>query len=111
MSLIGPRPPLPSEVAAYDDLVMRRLRVKPGLTGAWQVSGRSDLCWEESIRLDLDYVDNWSVCTDLAILARTPLARAEPPRRLLTAGVTPARGLASPRARGAAGAPPRPGSR
>ncbi len=74
MSLIGPRPPLPGEVAEYDDLVRRRLRVKPGLTGAWQVSGRSDLSWEESVRLDLDYVDNWSVWTDLAILARTPLA-------------------------------------
>lgn len=74
MSLIGPRPPLPCEVAAYDDLVMRRLRVKPGLTGAWQVAGRSDLSWEESVRLDLDYVDNWSVWTDVSILARTPLA-------------------------------------
>ncbi len=74
MSLIGPRPPLPAEVAEYDELVKRRLRVKPGLTGAWQVSGRSDLGWEESVRLDLDYVDNWSVWTDLEILVRTPLA-------------------------------------
>lgn len=74
MSLVGPRPPLPSEVADYDDLAYHRLWVKPGLTGLWQVSGRSDLSWQESIRLDLRYVDNWSVGMDLTILARTAWA-------------------------------------
>lgn len=71
MSLVGPRPPLPEEVAAYTDDAVRRLRVKPGLTGLWQVSGRSDLSWEESLRLDLRYVDNWSIALDLSILWRT----------------------------------------
>src|SRR5690554_2977760 len=71
MSLVGPRPPLGEEVAAYADAVYRRLRVKPGLTGLWQVSGRSDLSWEESVRLDLRYVDNWSVTMDLLILWKT----------------------------------------
>lgn len=71
MSLVGPRPPLGEEVAAYADAVHRRLRVKPGLTGLWQVSGRSDLSWEESVRLDLRYVDNWSVAMDLLILWKT----------------------------------------
>jgi lipopolysaccharide/colanic/teichoic acid biosynthesis glycosyltransferase len=71
MSLVGPRPPLPSEVAAYDADAYRRLRVRPGLTGLWQVSGRSDLSWEESLRLDLRYVDNWSLALDLQILWRT----------------------------------------
>lgn len=71
MSLVGPRPPLPEEVAAYDDDATRRLRVRPGLTGLWQVSGRSDLSWEESLRLDLRYVDNWSMSLDLQILWRT----------------------------------------
>jgi exopolysaccharide biosynthesis polyprenyl glycosylphosphotransferase len=71
MSLIGPRPALPSEVAAYDGLLSRRLVVKPGMTGLWQVSGRSDLDWEETVRLDLAYVDNWSWRTDLRIAART----------------------------------------
>jgi exopolysaccharide biosynthesis polyprenyl glycosylphosphotransferase len=74
MSLIGPRPPLPGEVALYEDDVVRRLRVKPGLTGLWQVSGRSDLSWEESVRLDLWYVDNWSLVLDLQILGRTAKA-------------------------------------
>jgi lipopolysaccharide/colanic/teichoic acid biosynthesis glycosyltransferase len=74
MSLIGPRPPLPSEVAQYEDDAVRRLRVKPGLTGLWQVSGRSDLSWEESVRLDLWYVDNWSLVLDLQILGRTAQA-------------------------------------
>jgi lipopolysaccharide/colanic/teichoic acid biosynthesis glycosyltransferase len=73
MSLVGPRPPLPSEVAAYEDHVHRRLLVKPGLTGLWQVSGRSDLSWEESIRLDLQYVENWSLTVDLMILLRTAM--------------------------------------
>jgi exopolysaccharide biosynthesis polyprenyl glycosylphosphotransferase len=74
MSLVGPRPPLPGEVAQYGDDVRRRLLVKPGLTGLWQVSGRSDLPWEECVRLDLRYVENWSVSLDLLILARTALA-------------------------------------
>jgi exopolysaccharide biosynthesis polyprenyl glycosylphosphotransferase len=71
MSLVGPRPPLPAEVAGYCDDATRRLRVRPGMTGLWQVSGRSDLTWEESLRLDLRYVDNWSLSLDLVILWRT----------------------------------------
>jgi exopolysaccharide biosynthesis polyprenyl glycosylphosphotransferase len=71
MSLVGPRPPLPTEVAQYGDDVRRRLLVKPGLTGLWQVSGRSDLSWDDAVRLDLSYVENWSFALDLAILART----------------------------------------
>ncbi|GLY28700.1 sugar transferase [Kineosporia sp. NBRC 101731] len=71
MSLVGPRPPLPEEVAAYSDDAVRRLKVKPGLTGLWQVSGRSDLNWEESLRLDLRYTDNWSIALDVTILWRT----------------------------------------
>ena len=71
MSLIGPRPPLPREVERYSEEEMRRLRVRPGLTGLWQVSGRSNLSWEETVRLDLYYIDNWSLLQDLAILART----------------------------------------
>jgi exopolysaccharide biosynthesis polyprenyl glycosylphosphotransferase len=71
MSLVGPRPPLPSEVELYAGHVMRRLVVKPGLTGLWQVSGRADLPWEEAVRLDLRYVENWSLALDVVILART----------------------------------------
>jgi exopolysaccharide biosynthesis polyprenyl glycosylphosphotransferase len=71
MALVGPRPPLPDEVAQYESDVMRRLAVKPGITGLWQVSGRSDLSWEDSVRLDLRYVDNWSLGHDWLILART----------------------------------------
>ena len=71
MSLVGPRPPLPVEVARYDSSVSRRLLVKPGLTGLWQVSGRSDLPWEEAVRLDLRYVENWSLAVDLLILWKT----------------------------------------
>ncbi|CAN7470691.1 sugar transferase [Arthrobacter sp. LjRoot78] len=71
MSLVGPRPPLPSEVAAYEHDVRRRLLVKPGLTGLWQVSGRSNLSWQDSVRLDLYYVENWSLAGDLIILLRT----------------------------------------
>jgi lipopolysaccharide/colanic/teichoic acid biosynthesis glycosyltransferase len=74
MSLVGPRPPLPAEVALYDDSVRRRLLVKPGLTGLWQVSGRSDLTWEESVRLDLRYVENWSLLLDIMILWKTGFA-------------------------------------
>lgn len=71
MSLVGPRPPLPSEVAAYEQDVRRRLLVKPGLTGLWQVSGRSNLSWQDSVRLDLYYVENWSLAGDLLILIKT----------------------------------------
>lgn len=71
MSLVGPRPPLPREVAAYERDVRRRLLVKPGLTGLWQVSGRSNLSWQDSVRLDLYYVENWSLTGDLVILLRT----------------------------------------
>ena len=71
MSLVGPRPPLESEVEQYEEDAYRRLLVKPGITGLWQVSGRSDLSWEESIRLDLYYVENWSVIGDMVILFRT----------------------------------------
>ena len=71
MSLVGPRPPLQREVEMYDEDMARRLHVRPGLTGLWQVSGRSDLSIEEAIRLDLYYVDNWSMIQDLAILWRT----------------------------------------
>lgn len=74
MSLVGPRPALPSETAAYDEWVWRRLHARPGLTGLWQVSGRSHLTWEESVRMDLQYVNNWNLRLDLAILARTPRA-------------------------------------
>ena len=73
MSLVGPRPPLPSEVAQYVGHTRRRLLVKPGITGLWQVSGRSDLSWEDTVRLDLQYVENWSLGLDLSILARTVL--------------------------------------
>jgi exopolysaccharide biosynthesis polyprenyl glycosylphosphotransferase len=71
MSLVGPRPPLPSEVAQYDGDVARRLLVKPGMTGLWQISGRSDLAWEDGIRLDLYYVENWSLASDLTIAWKT----------------------------------------
>lgn len=71
MSLVGPRPPLPDEVALYQSHVHRRLLVRPGLTGLWQVSGRSLLSWDDSVRLDLYYVENWSFFGDLAILLRT----------------------------------------
>jgi lipopolysaccharide/colanic/teichoic acid biosynthesis glycosyltransferase len=74
MSLVGPRPPLPREVAEYEIDVRRRLLVKPGITGLWQVSGRSDLSWEDSVRLDLYYVENWSPVLDFVILARTVVA-------------------------------------
>ncbi|MBW9210753.1 sugar transferase [Mumia sp. zg.B21] len=74
MSLIGPRPGLPHEVDAYDDWIRHRLQVRPGMTGAWQVSGRSNLSWQDSVRLDIDYVDNWTLRSDLAIAARTARA-------------------------------------
>ncbi len=77
MSLVGPRPPLPSEVTGYGHDVRRRLLVKPGLTGLWQVSGRSDLSREEAVRLDLRYVENWSLALDLQILWKTGAAAAK----------------------------------
>ncbi len=74
MSIVGPRPPLPTEVERYDDHTSRRLLVKPGLTGLWQVSGRADLSWDESVRLDLYYVENWSPALDFVILWKTVAA-------------------------------------
>ena len=71
MSLIGPRPALPEEVAQYDDLVARRLLVTPGLTGLWQVSGRSNLSWDRTVELDLRYVDNRTLTMDAKIMAAT----------------------------------------
>jgi lipopolysaccharide/colanic/teichoic acid biosynthesis glycosyltransferase len=74
MSMVGPRPALPQEAALYGDHVRRRLAVKPGITGLWQVNGRSDLSWDESVRLDLRYVENWSFVLDLQILWKTASA-------------------------------------
>jgi exopolysaccharide biosynthesis polyprenyl glycosylphosphotransferase len=74
MSLVGPRPPLPREVARYSEAAQRRLLVRPGMTGLWQISGRADLSWDDSIRLDLWYVENWSFSQDLVILAKTARA-------------------------------------
>lgn len=74
MSVVGPRPPLAAEVKTYDDHVRRRLLVRPGITGLWQVSGRSDLSWEDSVRLDLFYVENWSMVADLVIVVKTAKA-------------------------------------
>lgn len=71
MSLVGPRPPLPEEVAKYDEVELRRLTVRPGMTGLWQISGRSDLSWDETIQLDLQYVDNWSFTSDVDVMGRT----------------------------------------
>jgi exopolysaccharide biosynthesis polyprenyl glycosylphosphotransferase len=71
MSVVGPRPPFETEVARYDDDAMRRLLVRPGITGLWQVSGRSDLAWEDAVRLDLFYVENWSMMADLLIAFKT----------------------------------------
>lgn len=71
MSMVGPRPPLPDETSVYEGSTFRRLYIKPGVTGLWQVNGRSLLSWEESVRLDLYYVDNWSVTGDLMIMWRT----------------------------------------
>lgn len=77
MSLVGPRPPLQTEVDQYADHVHRRLLVKPGMTGLWQVSGRADLEWDEAVRLDLYYVENWSVALDFMILWKTLFAVAK----------------------------------
>jgi lipopolysaccharide/colanic/teichoic acid biosynthesis glycosyltransferase len=74
MSLVGPRPPLPSEASEYGSYVRRRLVVKPGLTGLWQISGRSELSWEDAVRFDVRYVENWSFALDLQILWKTVAA-------------------------------------
>jgi len=71
MSLVGPRPALPHETEEWDVLLTQRLRVKPGITGMWQVNGRSESSFDDYTRLDLYYVDNWSLTTDLAILLKT----------------------------------------
>ena len=71
MSVVGPRPQVRREVDTYDDLIRRRLTVKPGLTGLWQVSGRSDLDVKDAVRLDLSYVENWSLLGDIMIIAKT----------------------------------------
>jgi len=71
MSLVGPRPPLPGEVERYEEWQRDRLEVRPGITGLWQVSGRSELSFEDYVRLDLFYVENWSVAYDLYILSKT----------------------------------------
>ena len=71
MSMVGPRPPLPREVAGYERAAQRRLLVKPGITGLWQVSGRSDLSWEQTVRLDLRYVENWTLALDALIIVKT----------------------------------------
>ncbi|CAL4860793.1 sugar transferase [Microbacterium sp. MM2322] len=78
MSLVGPRPPLPREVELYGEHVHRRFLVKPGITGLWQVSGRSALSWEESVRLDLSYVENWTLVGDFVILVKTARAALAP---------------------------------
>jgi lipopolysaccharide/colanic/teichoic acid biosynthesis glycosyltransferase len=74
MSVVGPRPQVMTEVEAYDDCARRRLLVRPGITGLWQVSGRSDLSWEDSVRLDLFYVENWSMMADMLIALQTAKA-------------------------------------
>ena len=74
MSMVGPRPPMPSEVAGYEADAFRRLLVKPGITGLWQVSGRNELTWEETVALDLNYVENWSVIGDILLIIKTAKA-------------------------------------
>lgn len=71
MSLVGPRPALPHETETYSDNVRRRLTVKPGITGLWQVSGRCDLDWAQSVQLDIRYVETWNIYVDIWILIRT----------------------------------------
>ncbi|WP_405471747.1 sugar transferase [Paenarthrobacter ilicis] len=78
MSLVGPRPPLSREVNAYEQHTHRRLLIKPGITGLWQINGRSDLPWDEAVRLDLYYVENWSIAGDLMIMWRTFRAMTRP---------------------------------
>ena len=84
MSVVGPRPALASEVEQWTDDVHERLRVLPGITGMWQVSGRSDTTFDEYKRLDLYYVDNWSLAHDLRIVLQDVLGRAGPARRPLS---------------------------
>ena len=74
MSLVGPRPPIPSEVAQYERWQMRRLSMKPGITCIWQVSGRNDIDFKTWMKLDLQYIDNWSLFLDLKLLLKTPYA-------------------------------------
>ena len=74
MSLVGPRPPLPEEVARYDMLYSTRLLVKPGITGPWQISGRSDLTQEQSEYADVSYIQDWSITGDIVILLKTVVA-------------------------------------
>ena len=71
LSLVGPRPPIPEEVGKYKEWQKKRLNVKQGITGLWQVSGRSDLSFEEMVRLDLYYIQNWSIGMDIKILLKT----------------------------------------
>jgi lipopolysaccharide/colanic/teichoic acid biosynthesis glycosyltransferase len=71
MSVVGPRPHVHKEVNAYGEYDSRRLLVKPGITGPWQVGGRSQLTWDESVAIDLSYVENWTVLNDLSIILRT----------------------------------------
>lgn len=71
MSLVGPRPPVPIEVEKYSSWHKKRLRVRPGITGLWQVSGRSELPFEDMIRLDIYYIENWSLWMDFRIVLRT----------------------------------------
>ena len=71
MSLVGPRPPLPSEVVKYERWQRRRLSMKPGLTCLWQVNGRNNVDFDQWMKLDMEYIDNWSLALDLRILART----------------------------------------
>jgi lipopolysaccharide/colanic/teichoic acid biosynthesis glycosyltransferase len=78
MSIVGPRPPLPTEAASYNEREARRLLVKPGLTGLWQVEGRSDLPWDDGVYLDLLYVERWSPLLDLLIILRTIRAVVRP---------------------------------
>jgi lipopolysaccharide/colanic/teichoic acid biosynthesis glycosyltransferase len=78
MSLVGPRPPLLREVGSYERHTHRRLLIKPGITGLWQINGRSDLPWDEAVRLDLYYVENWSIMGDVIIIWRTFKAMCVP---------------------------------
>jgi lipopolysaccharide/colanic/teichoic acid biosynthesis glycosyltransferase len=71
MSLVGPRPPLPAEVAEYEPWQRRRLSMKPGITCTWQVSGRNDISFEQWMRLDLEYIDNWNLALDVKLLLKT----------------------------------------
>ena len=89
MSLVGPRPPLQSEVDIYEDHARRRLLVTPGLTGLWQVSGRSLLSWEETVRLDLRYVENWTFTLDLLIIWKTFFAVVTQTGRVLAGSTDP----------------------